>query len=551
MFSVPIVGEKTVSYVNKPFPGIGFPKNRSLKPIDMYYSGHLFIKYVYPNHRFVAIDSNYRPTSLECKRIIAENALTLYQNDLPDLYIPTTFGDYTEGDHKYYFMEWDGYTEDYWNNRIGMEFNFTEPIFKTVYNLKRIQDSWSGKNICYSRPWEWYDFLVVSEHIYAIFARDCISNSMRLHAKDQGCFVLMMTIENYALNRLVLKDFWGYPNDSMSGFASWFFKQCIFSNGNITTNSDYIGEKLDYWKDGLVTFWCMLEDVKYDEGTTDANEEVTITNPITHISESVTLYSDYDSDYGKYFRVNTNHNKKSGSGIKMLGCLNQLSKTSDLNKLRVVMRDDFRFVQLPGVEYDPSENPFHFVFKHGDYTITPMPESCSTLFTKYNIKTDGIIIAENIESHEYKINGIGANLEFIIVRVNNLDREVSRLIEIVNQLVVEVEATQSFINFWSVTSMIMSLSEPFISLAFSGGIGALEAASSVAMRTRNGYARIGEEGDISLGAIAEGEESEIVNISGNVDAARMQSGRQLNINTLHNGIVLDENGFELDDVEFE
>jgi hypothetical protein len=109
------------------------------------------------------------------------------------------------------------------------------------------------------------------------------------------------------------------------------------------------------------------------------------------------------------------------------------------------MRKDMERVHIPGVEWN-GQNPFVTGFHYGNYSISPIAEACSTLYTKYNIGTDGIVIGENIDSHEYKINGLRANLEFTIERVDAMANVLDDLTRTVNIMAKELESVQHFLS---------------------------------------------------------------------------------------------------------
>jgi hypothetical protein len=67
---------------------------------------------------------------------------------------------------------------------------------------------------------------------------------------------------------------------------------------------------------------------------------------------------------------------------------------------------------------DKTENPANYLIRTGDYELVPHPENCATLTTPYNIRSDGIIMAQNIESYAYTLNSTATEVDTLVNQVH-------------------------------------------------------------------------------------------------------------------------------------
>ena len=59
--------------------------------------------------------------------------------------------------------------------------------------------------------------------------------------------------------------------------------------------------------------------------------------------------------------------------------------------------------------------------------MSPRPESCTTLFTNYNIQTSGVVIGENIESHVFVLNSLGNTVDIAVNHISELQNDCVQL----------------------------------------------------------------------------------------------------------------------------
>ena len=88
----------------------------------------------------------------------------------------------------------------------------------------------------------------------------------------------------------------------------------------------------------------------------------------------------------------------------MVCCWIALEPTATVDELTIYMPKRGNDVKRETDYKDGEDDPFEFLLNNGDYSVTPIPEAATTLFTNYNIRTSGIVIGENIESHVFQLN---------------------------------------------------------------------------------------------------------------------------------------------------
>ncbi|KAK8842899.1 hypothetical protein M9Y10_025765 [Tritrichomonas musculus] len=129
-------------------------------------------------------------------------------------------------------------------------------------------------------------------------------------------------------------------------------------------------------------------------------------------------------------------------GALMISKYDRIETTSyDNNKLRLYLREGF-FYQIPeeDIKYVAGTNPFGYLFANQAYDIIPKPEACSYLSTPHNIRTDGIVIGSNIETHSFLLNDLGNNVTILGGEIQRIDeaeqedrKDINKLQQIVKQ----------------------------------------------------------------------------------------------------------------------
>ena len=87
-----------------------------------------------------------------------------------------------------------------------------------------------------------------------------------------------------------------------------------------------------------------------------------------------------------------------------------------------------------GIGYEEGTTPFEFMACKCCYRITPRSEKCSTLDTSYNIRTSGVVIGQNIESHLFALNSLRNTVDRTINRVKALQQVYQQLQNEINEM---------------------------------------------------------------------------------------------------------------------
>ena len=211
------------------------------------------------------------------------------------------------------------------------------------------------------------------------------------------------------------------------------------------------------------------------------NFSVTINiNNIPHTTEFGFEYSSYESE--SCYKVNS----PNCYNIIPYHYMGQLQIGNPPYGLVLYMPiDDYLIYTIADVDYPPGTNIFEFLASNGMYTVTPRPESCTTLYTNYNIQTSGVVIGENIESHIFVLNSLGNTVD---VAVNHI----SQLQNICGELQEEIQHMNNRTSWFDVLVDVIKIGA---SVIFGGGGGNL--------------LKIGEQGISWLKGLSFAEDEEI------------------------------------------
>jgi hypothetical protein len=143
---------------------------------------------------------------------------------------------------------------------------------------------------------------------------------------------------------------------------------------------------------------------------------------------------------------------------------------------------------------NPAENPFNFVIRTGSYEQIPHPENCTTLHTPYNIKTDGVVMAQNIETYAYTLNATATELNGLVNEVRSfemwVEMELSDIIKDLQSLESSVAGLNAMV--W------MDIGITIISGLVSGGVSLIagigELATKVAVDATKGAIELDAKG---------------------------------------------------------
>lgn len=349
-------------------------------PYDMYTLGELRIEWMPKPTTLTS------PAKVVCDIIDAKNALQLYETPIPVFFRPVNYGE----DDNYWWMTW-GYKNDsseFSKLLEGQPFRFTESSFGHNYTLYKNGGSWAGNNMCTASPSKTSYHSWSKGSVFSLFVSNSegMKNQLRAMGLDPG---------------------------SNTAYALRTYAKIYKSNGTLANVST------DWYTNTSQTI------SGYDKAMCVVNDE-TITD-----GETITCKIDINGSVSSL----TSKASTSESGIvwftPLVNCLDSISyyKTSSItpqNELKLYMKkgEVFKFTDN---NWDGSSNPFVYLNNVDGYNITPDPSSAATLTTPYSIVSNGVMLAENLESHTYKINDIGNDVTAINNQISNINNQIFTL----------------------------------------------------------------------------------------------------------------------------
>ena len=374
---VKVSNQYSVSYYTSDKPGI---KISDFNPFDMYTLGELRIDWIPKPTTLTS------PAKVVCDIIDARNALQLYETPIPVFFRPVNYGE----DDNYWWMTW-GYKNDsaeFSKLLEGQPFRFTESSFGHNYTLYKNGESWSGNNMCTAFPSKTSYHSWSKGSVFSLF----VSNSEGMKKQLRAMGIDPGSNTAYALRSLAKL----YKSDGTLANVStdWY-----------TNSSETIS--------GYDKAMCVVDDNSIKEG------------------EIITCKIDINGSVSSL----TSQASTSQSGLvwftPIVNCLDSINyfKTSSItpqNELKLYMKKSevFKFTDN---NWNGSTNPFVYLNNVDGYNITPDPSSAATLTTPYSIVSNGVMLAENLESHTYKINDIGNDVTAINNQISNINNQIFTL----------------------------------------------------------------------------------------------------------------------------
>lgn len=366
-----------VTYYTSDEPGIVIS---DFNPFDMYTLGELRIEWMPKPTTLTS------PAKVVCDIIDAKNALQLYETPIPVFFRPVNYGE----DANYWWMTW-GYKNDsaeFSKLLEGQPFRFTESSFGHNYTLYKNGGSWAGNNMCTASPSKTSYHSWSKGSVFSLFVSNSegMKNQLRAMGLDPG---------------------------SNTAYALRTYAKLYKSNGTLANIST------DWYTNTSQTI------SGYDKAMCVVNDE-TITD-----GETITCKIDINGSVSSL----TSQASTSESGIvwftPLVNCLDSISyynvsSIEPQNELKLYMKkgEVFKFTDN---NWDGSSNPFVYLNNVDGYNITPDPSSAATLTTPYSIVSNGTMLAENLESHTYKINDIGNDVTAINNQISNINNQIFTL----------------------------------------------------------------------------------------------------------------------------
>lgn len=366
-----------VSYYTSDKPGI---KISDFNPFDMYTLGELRIEWIPKPTTLTS------PAKVVCDIIDAKNALQLYETPIPVFFRPVNYGE----DANYWWMTW-GYKNDsaeFSKLLEGQPFRFSESSFGHNYTLYKNGGSWSGNNMCTAFPSKTSYHSWSKGSVFSLFVSNSegMKNQLRALGLDPG---------------------------SNTAYALHSYAKIYKSNGTLANISADWYTNDSQTISGYDKAMCVVNDTTVEDG------------------ETITCKIDINGNVSSL----TSKASTSQSGIvwftPIVNCLDSMAyyKTSSItpqNELKLYMKKNevFKFTDN---NWDGLTNPFVYLNNVDGYNITPDPSSAATLTTPYSIVSNGVMLAENLESHTYKINDIGNDVTAINNQISNINNQIFTL----------------------------------------------------------------------------------------------------------------------------
>lgn len=367
----------SVSYYTSDKPGI---KISDFNPFDMYTLGELRIEWIPKPTTLTS------PAKVVCDIIDAKNALQLYETPIPVFFRPVNYGE----DANYWWMTW-GYKNDsteFSKLLEGQPFRFTESSFGHNYTLYKNGGSWAGNNMCTAFPSKTSYHSWTKGSVFSLFVSNSegMKNQLRAIGLDPG---------------------------SNTAYALRSYAKLYKSNGTLANISTDWYTNDSQTISGYDKAMCVVNDETIEDGET-ITCKININGNVSSLTSKAST---------------------SQSGIvwftPIVNCLDSINyyKTSSiapLQELKLYMKKNevFKFTDN---NWDGLTNPFVYLNTVDGYNITPDPSSAATLTTPYSIVSNGVMLAENLESHTYKINDIGNDVTAINNQISNINNQIFTL----------------------------------------------------------------------------------------------------------------------------
>lgn len=340
------------------------------------------------------------PAKIKCDFIEAKNSFTLYESPVPVFFRPVNYGEEEINGEGYWWMSW-GYesTGDKFDKLLeGQPFIFTESSFGHKYRLNKEGTSWVGTNMCTSFP-----------EIVDLFYKDpsiefdlYVSNSADIKAQLQ-----VMGVN---------------PGDNVAKTVFSYIKAYDESGQPMILTPKYIQAGSDH--DGFDRYqFAINSDTGNDQPYRDEtiNLDITINGQITRLQTKANGFPLTNLDFTTVTNVVKSFNWFTTKSFE------------PINELKLYMKkgEVFKFTEN---NWDGTTNPFVYLNNVDGYTIIPDPSSSTSLTTPYSIVSNGVMLAENIQSHTYKINDLGNDLTVLTNQVKIIDTEISNIQNTISQL---------------------------------------------------------------------------------------------------------------------
>ena len=366
-------------------------------PMSLFTSGFMKIDYIAPK-KYTITSKNNQLINFRCNTIDADNCFKLYRSPLPDFYEFKSIGE----ENGLYYADW-GFipgSEEFNNLIDGQVFEFRDDAFGTTYKLTKESDKWVGNNFCI--------------HIPVLMTQ---KGDTTFEMKHEAVFVKQNEVNLFTIKQL-FDDYQDGQNvlEYMNNHGLITFNDCRVTKGQ--DGGDFQS------KDGLWAMYLTCTANKSCNFSVDLNfkgQTHSITFGYEHHSKPA--YCQYKIIDANVFECIPHHYTDFKQDVD--------SKLG----LKIFMSTDTNFIyKIADIDYESGTNPFEYLASTGFYSVSPRPEACTTLYTNFNIKTSGIVIGENIESHFFVLNSLGNTLDIAvndIISLRNYCIQLQKQIDII------------------------------------------------------------------------------------------------------------------------
>lgn len=339
------------------------------------------------------------PAKIKCDLIEAKNALTLYESPIPVFFRPVNYGEVELEGVGYWWMTW-GFenSSEKFNDLIeGQPFIFTESSFGHKYSLYKQGTSWTGTNMCTAFP---------NKTEYLFKRKDVIVDLYASNGEDIKRQLRIMGVEpgdNVAKTLLGRARIYQEIDD----------KEVTYTVQSPQQSSDF---------EGFDRVQIALEVPDERNYNDNINFDVTIQDQVTRWQFLATGYPLLSLEFEAVVNAITSMNYYVTSTIE------------PVNELKLYMKKDevFKFTEN---NWDGTTNPFVYLNNVDGFNIIPDPSSSTSLTTPYSIVSNGVMLAENLQSHTYRINDLGNDITIITNQITTINTEIASLNKSVSDLV--------------------------------------------------------------------------------------------------------------------
>ena len=378
-------------------------------PMSMFTNGDMQIKSI--------VNQPTLSTSnvIKCNTIDADNAFNLYRSPLPNIYDIREYGKHGVVETYFAYFGFDAGSDEFNQLIEGQEFRFTDSAFGLQYKFTKKGNKWivaDGGEAHSSEAGDW-----IGPNGYIRTPLITTTKNPNVSFPVQG----YMHIKNDHRNRIIIYSCTGYDINEGNPWQYFIEQNKFIEFVGIPNGKSPIIQKYELKDDYYTCVWY------YDHGL-DEHNDVSVKIKFDGAESSITWQI---RPYGQGAKWEYSNN-----AIEVLKCdhLTNQVECPHHDGLTICTPADCVYALSADIGYEEGTNPFEFLANKCCYTITPRPEACSTLQTTFNIRTSGIVMGQNLESHAFALNSIGNTVDRTVNRVEDIQKLCQDLQNQINEL---------------------------------------------------------------------------------------------------------------------